>query len=72
MLSQIPAVNDTKPAANQVAVPDPPHVVLIASDSIVIRGARTHNLKNIDLEIPARHAHRGQRRLRLRQILARL
>ena len=39
---------------------------------IAIRGAREHNLKNVDVEIPARPARGVHRPVRLRQILARL
>ncbi len=41
-------------------------------DKIVVKGAREHNLKNIDVEHPARQARRHHRPLRLGQVLARL
>ena len=42
------------------------------ADRIVIKGAREHNLKNIDLEIPRDRPGRDHRALGLGQILARL
>ena len=40
--------------------------------AIRVRGAREHNLKNIDGRHPARRAHRRDRPVRLRQIVARV
>ncbi len=38
---------------------------------LVIKGARAHNLKNLDVSVPARHVHRRVRRVRLGQEHAR-
>ncbi len=49
-----------------------PGLTPTAPDHITIRGARTHNLKGIDVDIPHNALTVVSRGLRLRQVLARL
>ncbi len=62
ILPRITDLNDAKPA----------HAVLSSNDQITIRGARTHNLKGIDVNIPHNALTVVSGVLRLRQILPRL
>ena len=40
------------PMSSDSTHPDSTHTVSTPADSIVVRGARVHNLKNIDFEVP--------------------
>ena len=49
---------------------EPTQAVVNPTESIVVRGARVHNLKNIDFEVPHNYPDGGHRCVGIGQIFA--